>query len=1027
MPAVSSPTLASWRGGGVSTDIYIYPVPATVVFRARVPAGTFTFPMTQLPYDTVTVGSSSDLREGMTLLLGTTPGGDDLGRNRIRAAADGTVATSSLINVGRCSRGTRDGELNPTALCYITVLDMRMVWAHAPWIDSDTDPDDPVTYKDGVIAFNATSHIRPVANPGAHVLHIVAEASDTVNVAFGQTASFTRHPDANGTLTYLYTFSDGSTSTSATPTKSFGVGKHWNSLTVTDNLGNTHTAWRLVVVQNRASTSLLKGASITSHRQGRDGQELRIQLTSELPYSTYPDGTMFLIARQDMYAGTEQNLNTPAAYAQMVFAGWEHTADHEGDARDGNFLGRSTLTLLDIAGKGKTLPAFPLIVERESSPTRWEQMKGANVDRYVHHLLDRHSNILTLADFTDSGTGETFGFTVLGSDGGNLYEQADIRTQAIAHKLVCDQFGRLYMRPDPVIMPTSTQASSYSLTARTSTVILNLTSADWKRYRYSYQRPPRVHWNWGEAIIASTVNASANQEIGTVFCVAPGSAPGQGVNAQNSGQQLVRSQNELNVREGHRYASRMNARYNSMTIEGKRVGDIGLDPALMELVTITIDSSTKTPRGFPFTAKQFLLTEVDWRYESSKGLRYPTWTFEEVVEGTEAVTYVPKSDPGTVIVDEPPITVDTNPDPGQLGRGTGTIAMFCSNGKMYITRNFTATSPTWTATDLTALTNWPGGTLACFTVDAFSPRYVGTGATVNGWLATTAGVCRINDIFGAVNLSNSSAHNHTAIGVNGVAMNFERGLHNWGICAYNAGSNGTRARYTTDGNNWTEVSVTAHYDTFGNVNMPGLVLDAHRAGHAFIAAPTSTGQGNALTVGLYETFNYGATWALTSTPATSLGVGSYGVVHTPYQNDPITTLFYEANDHTYFRRNTTDITPTISGTSYVPWRYFLRSMATCDVNQNVMAFVGQTTGGSAAAYMITTNNVFAETPVWQRYATPFSAPEQLYIAGGDPLVRYIIGANANIAYTQDGGVTIVSKNGNLTSESAAYSCGICGG
>lgn len=103
-----------------------------VVFAARVvlldPAD---YPISFVAYDTVTTGAYTDIQPGMTLCLGSTPGGDQYGRQRVRNAP-----TAISIFVGRSSRGTHDGELTLVDNAYITVWDDRRVWAKIPFIDS---------------------------------------------------------------------------------------------------------------------------------------------------------------------------------------------------------------------------------------------------------------------------------------------------------------------------------------------------------------------------------------------------------------------------------------------------------------------------------------------------------------------------------------------------------------------------------------------------------------------------------------------------------------------------------------------------------------------------------------------------------------------------------------------------------------------------------------------------------------------------------------------------------------------------
>src|SRR5687768_5939579 len=122
MASISSP----------KTHLYIHnPEP---VFKARVNMPTVTYPVSELIFDTVTLGAYTDVEFDATLLLGTTEGADDLGRVRVR-----TLTTSTTIPIGRAGRGVEDGLLDVQDNAFITVLDDYRVWAKIPWFDIDPD------------------------------------------------------------------------------------------------------------------------------------------------------------------------------------------------------------------------------------------------------------------------------------------------------------------------------------------------------------------------------------------------------------------------------------------------------------------------------------------------------------------------------------------------------------------------------------------------------------------------------------------------------------------------------------------------------------------------------------------------------------------------------------------------------------------------------------------------------------------------------------------------------------------------
>lgn len=640
---LSEGQLAIWRTSPTSVGLHCFLHRPRVVFAARVNMGSAPTRVTHILYDTVTAGAYTDIREDMTLLLGSSPGEDDYGRARVRRETpNGEIATSSHILIQATSRGTLDGELNVVNDAYITVIDLHQIWAVPPYIDSFTG----VVFKDTNRLLIAELQQRPKANAGADLLVVLPQVGDTYEYAYGELPSYGMHPDA-GELTYLWEFPDGQTATDASGTVTLEADTvGYVYLTVTDERGNSSQSKCLIAVVNENHEDLIRQFQITQHSHRREGQQLQLRINQPIPYQTYPDGTEVLIAQRERYGSTVTSLSST-----MVFAGWIGQESVTGQASPRGFLTQTTIQCLDTAGRAAMLPGFPLLVERESAPADSSQMQGANIDRYVFHILDEHSTITRRADFTPSGTWEDYAFSTLGSDGASLYDQADQRTQAIAHKLTCDRRGRLWMKPDPLLQREGD---------RTDVVIVPIEEQDWSSYQMTYTRAPRVHWNWGEAIVASTEDAADVEEIETVFCVAPGATPGQGVSSQTSGEQLVKatgSQVELNYREGQRYAARLNALWGNVEVLLSRMGDAGIDPALMQWVQFQITTDTAGVRArITKLPTNFLPVEVRYEYDHRAGTRKTRVVLEKEVNGFPAETYIPPDDPGFEIPTVPPYT-----------------------------------------------------------------------------------------------------------------------------------------------------------------------------------------------------------------------------------------------------------------------------------------------------------------------------------------------------------------------------------
>lgn len=675
--------------------------PATVL-AARVNLATPVYPLDQIPFDGVTAGAYTAVAVGQTVLIGSAPGLSDYGRSRVRKAP-----TSTVLYVGRSSQGTRDGELTATDNAYLTVIDLYLVWAKIPYIAPDG-----TIHKDSDLVYNDQGEKPPpVANCGPGTAGTINSGTSLLTVAFNGAASFATADGATIT-TYLWNVADGAitvgTSASSGITAAFPAGFRWVSLTVTDSNGKVHTSRCPVYARNPAADTTVANWQMVSHRRSQAGQQISVKVLSDIPVATYPDGTLALIWSREPAS--------PSDRGGVTFIGWHHTDPATITAQRTGTLKDTTLELLDVAGKLDTLPGFPQSIEYNNTPTSWLQMKAACMDRYLHHLLNWHSTALDLADFTWSGTVNTYPFVVLSSDGASLWQQVARRARSLVpnYVLSCNSLGQIRILVDPMLIDSG---------SRTSTVQAALDGSSFSQLRWTHQRPARAHWLRGNAIVASPT------EINAVFCIAPGNAPAQGEAAQEQGEQLAVSQAALNAQEGHRYA-RLNAPESHFSISAASTGSatepsVGelVEPADMSWVTLTLSAALAAQRGLSFTAARGLVHEVTIHYEQGRtGLvRSVELDWERETVGGPAVTELQEADQLPVPEHEiPPDNYDpTPPVLPPVGLGFGTVYVM-THHYLYRTRDFSASSPTWAiiATDT-------GLNMEHFVLDPWRPETTG--------------------------------------------------------------------------------------------------------------------------------------------------------------------------------------------------------------------------------------------------------------------------------------------------------------
>ena len=821
-----------------------------VVFQARVDQSTFDYPLDQLAFDTVTTGAYGDIVEGMTVVFGSAAGRSDYGRQRIRKAA-----TSDTLYIGRSSQGVRDGEVKLADDIYITVWNDRRLWSKTPYIAPDG-----TIYKDSDITVgDKTDDIPPNANiePPA-IAGDISTGGSVLTVDFDGTDSASLVASISS---YLWDVGDGTittgTAASSSITATFPAGFRYVSLKVTDSNGKTHTAYCPVYARNPASDTSIQSFQIKRHRITPTGQTISIEVLQDIAESSYPDGTLVMIWNEDLDTVTDND--------HMVFVGWHQTDPAEIKAGETALLRDVTLECLDLAGKLGTLPGFPVSIEGNDSPSTWLEMSSPNMDKYIDYVLRWHSSALELGHVTLSGTGSNYPFVVLSSDASSMWEQAARRAKSLVpdYVLTCDCKGRVAMSPDPMIVTVGN---------RTATVQTTLDASEWTDIGYTSQRSPRVHWLRSEAVLAS------GDTIAAMFCVAPDDTPGQGVSNQTQGEQLARSQSDLNDAEGNRYA-RINAAESQFRIKLVGSSHLGIEPAAMTWVRLTLDADYAAQRGLSFTDENGLVNEIDisYRYGRTGLVKDVSLSWERETSGVPATTYIP---PDTGIDDdipyEPPPDTGFPPTPGG-GTGFGTVYVM-SNDALGRTRAFSASSPTWAEVAAAV-----GGTYRDFILDPWSP-------STTGYLATSAGLYKSTDLDQvspswsalqtAAQINTATSETLSVISKVECSINVENYIalffqtksnnHLWFAYSNNGGTSWSYV-YVADLGSRTEVCT-------------GAVVQRLISGDIRIYYMDSAGD-------MRRSDNRGATWSLVGTPG-----GWPKTVHPPYDGNESGNIVYISNE-----------------------------------------------------------------------------------------------------------------------------------
>lgn len=990
MPAISSGDAAVLRQFPQTVRRYLSVAPREAVFAAQVSGGSIqrdavSGNVIAIPYTGVTTGAYTDVIAGMTLDIGTTAGGAEIGKVRVRSA------NAAQILIGETALTLSAGN-------YLTVRREFRPWQVKPRRYEDyadaAYPTSFTEYHDYDAAYsNQNTAIEPKANITAGDYTLVkpagfVDAGQTYRtVALSGGNSITIAPGAALTA-WVWDIGDGTVVSGSTSAASlvarFPVGFRFVTLSVTDSNGVSSLMRLPIWVHDEANPPITEFVVTRDETRADAGREMRFEVFGAADVSVIPEGSAICYWENASF----EDDPAPDGYRGQ-FLGWA--------TRDAVLfkLYRSRYSL-DVAGAAGWLDRFgsyaQTLIDPGHTPTQWHEMQHLTLDRAAHYALRSYTNMLSLVNFYQSGVSNEAQAINLSKR--SAWGQIGELVRGYYGTAGSDTLGGIWLKRHHSYIGATAQAAAMPT--------ITLSNTDWTDAR-GFTFPDE------KAEAVGLVEANGSRYDGAITTPLASKAHGaHGVKRATAPFQIVSSQSQLNDLTGYHLA-RLNNPCPSVTL--RLLGNLdAVEPCWNE--PIAISGAGENVRGLSLNNTRFLVTNVSIEHSNAPGVppKTITWTLEGVTSGDAGITLdVPEK------VKSAPKPKDSSAGKqikrALLSPGTGTIAALNDDGYVYITRNFNAVKPTWTRYAISGM----GGTLQDFVPDPFSPLYLGTGTAVNGWLVTTTQIGRLADIFGA---SPTYTVQHTfastIIPYNGQrVIETERSVQNFVVVVTYYPSAGTKAIVTTDGSTWgTETTLDSGHP-FSYLS-PGLAVSGKASNIAYSAAS------NGATFQGYQ-YNSGS-WLGLSSPNIS-GTGLPGWIHIPWHDNDDSLVYYGAStaepsaDKVYRAKGAarTDITPTAGGNSYTC--RFPRGIDTPALNHNRVVLCGHNdpTGSTNR------NAVFASRDGGNTWATiygPVSTAAADYLsvrcAGDDEDVFYLFGPGGRIAYSADFGATAIKdKRGNL--------------
>lgn len=555
---------------------------SNVVWKARINQATIDLSfVSYIDWDTQTTGNYANIKEGMTIWIGSADGLSDVGKIRVRGTATATRVFFDAVSNIRFADNL-----------YLTVVDDFEIKA--------------IQYL-GTSANDVTAMGVAYTNQNVNYKPIVIMGGEAVLKLTGGTASVTKNaadswlPD--GTITaYAWacdTASSVDNSTTASATFNFSTtGTHLISLQITGSNSETSKRYQKIIVWDENAPYIKCDLETPPYgTEAEGGFECSVRCLSDVDRSSIkPDAKVILFAVRELFDGVETSIGQCLGSENVMLSGWIAGETIKTDAATGEVV----FSIRGTTGKMKLSngQAYQYTTVRVA-PTGWSEM---NMPKLIHIYWHYVTWRTTLAQCVDCypPDDETYMPSIEGS-AGDLYQQLSSIGANMFARVGSDIYGRLFFDIDPEMLSDSDKNSV--------TEVMELTDAD-RAVVSTIDRQPA-----GTSAVylsAQTLN-SASVQARTVYSVSPGviELP---TGVSFSGECFASNQADANSKAGRLLAKMNNGETISVAIpENNRL--IGLYPN--QIITITIPADD-TPLNDEITGR-FKPTSLQYLYDRENG------------------------------------------------------------------------------------------------------------------------------------------------------------------------------------------------------------------------------------------------------------------------------------------------------------------------------------------------------------------------------------------------------------------------
>lgn len=642
MTTPTAAELALLRSQPHESELYLSIYRPKTVFAAQVNDAAIEKGEQVITYNNVTTGQWQDIHVGMTLHVGSTPGGKDKGSIYV------FTRDSSTITVGENS------HINWEDNDYLSVVDFYQIWPIYPrYVQTNGDVD---VYKAYSVSYTDENEVLgSLICMGSHFAGFLDPNSGEIDVYYS--ASGTENMLGHA-ISYSWEFEGGTPTGSTAHTPGYVTydtpGHYVTRLNITTAEGESNVAVRHISIYDRPGEGstfpvMQWGMENLAGSRGEGGYTVRCWAKGQV--DDIEDGALVVIFSDDWYGDTQQSIGGNSENRESIFfVGYILDGTIEYDYRQG-------VTYFTVGSPSEIMKlgeAFSVSVESSTDPVAdsndpdkggdpWFYLVDLSVKRAIYHYLRWHTTVNVCCDI--QYLGPDWNIQYFDANRTSIYEAIrNLMEGTIRGSWVSDRQGKMWAQRN---------VDAIDQVASNLPFNMFVDKQDWAETPEITERMTGVvsYIEMGGVAYSGPSSGTSTALLSS----APGNAPAyRGSHQKLSGFALT-GQSQLNTLAGNIWAF-ANSRYPEVMLP--LTGNYrNFDIAPLEYIRLTV-SPEDTPRNVDWEQKPFAVEAMEWEYEPGLGVLLSNLYVAEITQGfaasTIAIEDVPPPEEGDTPIPPPP-------------------------------------------------------------------------------------------------------------------------------------------------------------------------------------------------------------------------------------------------------------------------------------------------------------------------------------------------------------------------------------